>query len=117
MAIIRVNQLAVPAVVGVHDRERAAPQPLFVDLELTVSETAAATDRLEDAVDYEALSNRLREVAAGSAFLLIERLAARLLEEVMRMDGIRHATLTLSKPQALPYAANVQVQLTATRNL
>ena len=112
METLFIQELELRAVIGVHDWERTFAQRLRVDLVLRVNtEMAAKTDDLAHAVDYSALAERLQELAAQSAYALIETLAARLADEVLEQAGVHWVRLTLHKPGALPKAKSVGITI------
>jgi dihydroneopterin aldolase len=77
---ILVRDLRVVAVCGVGDEERSRPQPLRVDLDVVLEGTdGAATDALDDTVDYGALC----DVAAAA----LDEQQPRLLEAACELVG------------------------------
>lgn len=108
--IVFIEGLQVDALIGVHDWERHAPRPLVLDLELGFdNRIPAASDRLADTLDYDAISRRLREYAAQTAFELIESLAERCAELVLAEFGAQRVRLKISKPGAVEHARAVGV--------
>ncbi len=108
-----IEGLRLEALIGVHDRERHAPQPLLLDLRMRFDvRIAAVSDTLADALDYESISRRLAEFAAQTDFMLIETLAEGCAALVLEEFGARGVWLKLSKPGALPNAtaAGVEIQ-------
>ncbi len=111
-----IEGLELKAVIGVHDWERAFAQRLCVDLVMRVDTApAAASDTLDDALDYASVAEQLREFAAQSGYQLIETLAEQLAATVLAMPVIHQVTLTLWKPGAVPAARNVGVRITRKR--
>lgn len=111
-----IEGLELKAVIGVHDWERAFAQRLAVDVVMNVDTApAAASDALDDALDYASVSTQLREIAAQSEFALIETLAAKLAEAVLAMPAVEQVTVSLWKPGAVPAARNVGVRITRQR--
>ncbi len=112
MDTVFLERLSLRSVIGVHAWERAFAQQLELDLALSVdTRAAAASDALDDAVDYAALSERLVRLAAEADCQLIETLAARLVDVVLTDPAIRQVELVLRKPGALPAAQSVGVKL------
>ena len=108
-----IEGLELKAIIGVHDWERAFAQRLVVDVAMAVDTSrAAASDALDDALDYASVSAQLREMAAQSQYRLIEALAAKLAEGVLAMPAVEQVTLSLWKPGAVPAARNVGVRIT-----
>jgi dihydroneopterin aldolase len=108
--IVFIEALQVDALIGVHDWERHAPRPLVLDLELGFdNRIPAASDRLADTLDYDAISRRLREYAAQTAFELVESLAEQCAALVLAEFGASRVRLKLSKPGAVEHARAVGV--------
>lgn len=110
--IVFIEQLAIDAVIGVHDFERARPRPLLIDLELGFdNRRAAAADRVADTLDYDAISRRIQAFADASRFELIETLAERLAELLQGEFGVRWLRLRVGKPEAVHAATTVGVMI------
>jgi 7,8-dihydroneopterin aldolase/epimerase/oxygenase len=88
--------------IGVPDAERSRPQQILVDLEIDVdTRSAAATDDINDTINYSKVLDRLEELADTSEFRLIETLAGRIAECVLRFPLATGVLLRLRKPGAL----------------
>lgn len=110
MDIVFLRQLQLEAVIGIHDWERKAPQPLLMDLEIaTDARRAAASDRIQDALDYHTVARCLTDYVAGSDFQLVETLAEGCAELILREFAASWLRLTLHKPNAVANAASVGV--------
>jgi dihydroneopterin aldolase len=77
VAVLEFRGARLDVRLGCSEAERAAPQP--VDLDLAVRfpapPPACASDRLEDTVCYAELIEAARKLCAGREFALVERLA------------------------------------------
>jgi len=105
-----LRQLQLEAVIGVYDWERKMRQPLIMDLELGVDVSrAAASDSIRDALDYHAVAKRITEFVGQSRFQLVETLAERSAELLMREFPVTWLRLVLHKPDAVENAASVGV--------
>lgn len=107
---LSIEGLRVRCIIGVTDRERASVQELIVDLGVKVDfEKAAASDSIQDTVDYRALTRRVVEAAERSSFQLVESLAMHLariaLDEFARVEEVR---VEVEKPHALNAARSVR---------
>jgi dihydroneopterin aldolase len=102
MDIVFVEDLRIETVIGIYDWERKIKQTVALDLEMAFDNTKpAATDKIEDTLDYKAVSKRLIAFVEGSHFELVETLAekcAQLVREEFRVPWLR---LKLSKPGAV----------------
>ncbi len=112
MDTVHIRGLRTEAAIGVYDWERDIRQVLVVDLELASdNRTAAATDAIEDAVDYAAISSRVLAFIEGSECQLIETLAEQLAALVMSEFGVPWLRLRLDKPGAVAEAESVGVEI------
>lgn len=96
---IELEGLRVTALVGALPEERDRAQPLDIDLYLTVDLSAAgASDELADTVDYGAVCDAAAAVIAEGWVRLLERLAERLAEAVLAVDGrVTEVTVAVRK--------------------
>lgn len=108
--IVFIRGLRLPTVIGVYAWEREVRQELLLDLEMAWElSAAAASDNVEDALDYAAVSQRLREFAAANSFQLIEKMAVALADLLQRDFGIVWLSMRLCKPGAVAEADDVGV--------
>ena len=73
---IILTDLRINAVIGIWDWERRNPQTISIDLEMqTDTKKASQSDSIEDALDYKAVSKRVKQFIQESQFNLIETAA------------------------------------------
>ncbi len=107
---IILTGLTIDTIVGIYPAERAARQPVVIDLELAADVAGpAASGRLADALDYEALTNALREHVGTTSHELLEALAEDVAAFVRTRFGVPWLRLRLHKPDALPGPIDVAV--------
>jgi len=105
-----ITGLRATAVIGIYDWERQIRQNLRLDLEMeTDVRRAAASEDISDALDYEKISNRVKDFIENSEFLLIETLAEQLAALLMDEFHIPWLRLTVHKPGAVEFSDDVGV--------
>ena len=110
MDIVFIRELRANTVIGVYDWERSIRQSVVLDLEMaTDNRLAAGSDRIEDALDYAALSARVLSFVEGSEFKLIETMAEQVAAIVTGEFGVPWLRLRLCKPGAVAAARDVGV--------
>lgn len=110
MDIIFIRDLRVETLIGVHPRERQIHRTLILDLELgTDIRPAAATDCLDDTLNYQVVAQRIVEFTAASDCRLVETLGERIADLVLREFGAPWLRLTLRKPGAVSEAREVGI--------
>ena len=104
MDIVYISDLKVDTVIGIFDWERRIRQTVSLDLEMATDiRKAAASDHIDDALDYKSIGKRVIQFIEDSDFQLVETLAER--EEF----GVAWLKLRLSKPGALRGSRDVGV--------
>ena len=110
MDIVFIRELRADTIIGVYDWERSIRQSVVLDLEMASdNRRAAGSDRIEDALDYAALSARVLSFIEGSEFRLIETMAEQVAAIVMGEFAVPWLRLRLCKPGAVAAARDVGV--------
>ncbi len=102
---IKIEELGISCVVGVHAHERGQEQKLFVDVEMRFNfAEPVQTDSIVDTVDYAAVCKVCQELAETRRYHLIETFAYEALHAVLDTFPVTWAKIRVRKPQALPTA-------------
>lgn len=107
---IFLNGLEVETVIGIWEWERRVRQLVRIDLELATDiGAAAASDSIEDALDYKEIAKRVIAFVADSRFRLVETLADRIARIIIVEFGVTWLRLSISKPGAIEGSRDVGV--------
>lgn len=110
MDIVFIRELRIKTIIGIYEWERNNRQDVVLDLSMASdNRRAAASDAIEDAVNYKAVSKRLIEFIEASSYQLVETLAERVAELVMREFGVRWIRVQVNKQGAVSAARDVGV--------
>lgn len=105
-----VRGLEVETVIGVYDWERKITQKVIIDLEMGCDvAAAAATDKIEDALNYKEVTKKLEAFVGDSRFQLVESLAEGIAQLLTGELGIPWVRLEVNKRGALSSARDVGV--------
>ena len=108
--IIFLRDLRIPTVIGIFDWERAVKQTVVLDLEMAVDiRRAAASDHIDDTLNYKAVAKRLIDFVGTSEFQLVETLAERVAGVVLEEFDVPWVRVTLNKQGAVRGARDVGV--------
>lgn len=114
---IHIRDLELRCIVGIFPEERCEKQDVRINLTLACDcAPAAASDRIEDAVDYKGIKKRVRTMVEASDFGLIETLADRIAAICLEHPRVAQATVCVDKPGALRFARSVAVEITRARD-
>ena len=109
---IFIHALKSEAIIGIFDWERQVKQTVYVDLEIAIDvRKAAASDAIEDTLNYKRVAKRLIAFIEGSSFHLVETLAERIAMLVLEEFGVESVRVVLSKPGALRSSRDVGVAI------
>lgn len=100
---LELNGIEVECIIGERADERNRLQRLLVDVAMEIPDDAAASDALEDTVDYAELTELIRSELVAAKCRMIER-AAHLVAEVCHRDPrVRFAEARVTKSGAVPH--------------
>ena len=109
---IFIKQLRIETIVGILPRERITPQPIFLDVKLSVDvRTPAKTGGYFRCLRLHALADQVAAFIIEQKFLLIETLAEDVAELILRDFKVEKVLLTVSKPNAVSAADCVGVEI------
>jgi len=110
MDIVFLRDLRIDTVIGIYDWERSIKQTVVLDLEMGADiARAAATDHIDDTLNYKAVAKRLMEFVGASEFHLVETLAERVAQIVLEEFQVPWVRVTLNKQGAVRGARDVGV--------
>lgn len=113
MATIRMTDLLLRTVIGIHDWERKCKQDVIINVALDFDASVAAqSDDVNDTIDYKALKLAIMDLVESSRYNLLEKLAGEILTLIMKDERITQARVRIDKPGALRFAKSVSVELT-----
>ena len=113
---VLIKGLRAPTCIGVHAWEREIQQELILDLKLSWNNRLpAATDNVQDCLDYTAVSDWVVHYLGQSQAQLIETVAEHIALGLLRHFSLAEVSLTVKKPGAVPQADWVGVELTRTQ--
>jgi len=110
MDIVYIRDLKIQTVIGIFEWERAIKQTVSLDLEMATDiRKAAASDNIDDALDYKSVAKRIIRFVEDSDFLLVETMAEKIAAIVRDEFNVPWLRLRLSKPGAVRGSQDVGV--------
>lgn len=107
---IKIKNLRLRTVIGVFDWERKEPQDIVLNIEIEFDgSAAAASDDLNDTVDYKSHKKRIMHLVESAETLLLERLADQIHKLILEDEKVTWASVEIDKPHALRFADSVSV--------
>ena len=116
MDVIYIRDLKIDCVIGVYEWERRVKQTVILDLDLAADiRRAAQTDHIDDTVNYKAVAKRLMTYIGESQFQLVETLAERVAEILLKEFQLPWVRVRVNKKGALRGATDVGVIIERSR--
>lgn len=110
--LIFIHQLPTRATIGIHRFERVLSQKLLISLEMeTDIRQAAQTASIEQALDYDAISQFVDQTVRDSNFQLLETLAESLVTQLFSTFSMQAIRLKIEKPGAISYTRQVGLEI------
>jgi FolB domain-containing protein len=113
---IHIRDLVVECIIGINPEERVTPQQVSINVTMECDlSRGAATDRIEDTVDYKVINKGIIALVRDSKFQLIETMAEKIAETCLGNSDVQSVTVSVDKPGALRHARSVAVEITRGR--
>ena len=116
MDVIFLSGLTTECIIGIWDWERRVKQKIVIDLEMAADvRRAAATDHIEDTLDYKKVAKRLLQFVSESQFQLVETLTDRIAGLVITEFGVPWVRVRLNKQGAIRGSRDVGILIERRR--
>lgn len=110
MDLIYLHDLKVDCIIGIWDWERRTTQTMTIDIDIAVDvQKAAATDRIEDTLNYKAVAKRVIAFVGSSQFQLVETLTEKIAELILVEFQAPWVRVAVNKRGAIRGATDVGV--------
>ena len=113
---IIIRDLLLRGIIGINPDERVKQQDILINMIIWADiRQAAASDAIEDAVDYKSITKRVIEHVEASSDFLVEKLVTDLARLVITEFGVERVMVRVEKPGALRFAESVGIEIERTR--
>lgn len=116
MDTIFLTDLRIDTVVGIWDWERKIRQTVSIDLEMGADiRKAAASDDIEDTLNYKQVAKRVQQFVADSSFRLVETMAEQIAGIILDEFDVPWVQVRVNKPGAIRGARDVGIRIRRER--
>lgn len=113
---IFLKNLEVKCIIGIYDWERKKKQRVLISFGFPHDTTPAlAHDHIDSTINYKKIAKYILEFTSKSKYYLVEALAENLCRQILTRFDLPFITLSVSKPGAIRYAANVGIEISKYR--
>ena len=107
---IVLNDYRLDVSIGIHDFERAKPQPVTVSLAVAFPRRAQYSDRVNEVIDYDFLRTKIAALVHNGHINLQETLCQSILD-ICRKGGAKGAIVRSEKTNVYPDAKSVGCEM------
>jgi dihydroneopterin aldolase len=116
MDIIFLTGLTAECIIGIWDWERKVRQKVVVDLEMGADiRKAAASDHIDDTLDYKRVSKRVLQFVGDSQFQLVETMAESIARIIVTEFDVPWVRVRLNKQGAIRGSRDVGILIERRR--
>ena len=110
MDTIFLAGLTTDCIIGIWEWERRVKQKVVIDLEMAADiRRAAASDAIEDTLDYKRVAKRILQFVGDSEFQLVETLTERIARVIVTEFGVAWVRVRLNKQGAIRGSRDVGI--------
>lgn len=117
MDAVFIRQLRLQAWIGLYRHEKIAPQTIEIDLEIALPPGSKVfeTGKVADTIDYGVVIEHLRALLVKERFGLVESLAERIADSLLREFRTPRVKVSIAKLGVLRDAKQVGVSIERSR--
>lgn len=109
---IFLDELKIDTIIGIWDWERKIRQTVIIDLEMSADiARAAASDSVEDTLNYKSVAKRVQQFVGDSRFQLVETLAERIAGIIRDEFDVAWVKVRVHKPGAIRGSRDVGIEI------
>lgn len=109
---IFLDELKIDTIIGIWDWERKIRQTVIIDLEMSADiARAAASDSVEDTLNYKSVAKRVQQFVGDSSFQLVETLAERIAGIIRDEFDVAWVRVRVHKPGAIRGSKDVGIEI------
>ncbi len=112
---IYIRDLPLRCVVGINPDERKKTQDVLINVTIYADlSKPCESDDIDDTVNYERVMNDIVSLVETSSYFLVEKMAETIAHACLAYEGVESVAVSVEKPDALPPARSVGVEVFRT---
>jgi len=114
---IFLSEIKIETTVGIWEWEKRIKQTVIIDIEMSADiKKAAATDDINDTLNYKAVAKSVRKLVEESQFQLVETMAEKISELILTEHDVDWIKVKVNKPGAIRGSKGVGIIIERGKN-
>jgi FolB domain-containing protein len=110
--LLKIKNLKLKTILGIYAWEEHVEREIIINLEIeSDSNLALTSDNIEDAIDYDKISNKVKNLIATTRFKLIEKMAQEVMNKIMQDQRIIRCKIEIDKVGALDFVESASITI------
>ena len=97
--IVKLNNINLKAIHGLHKTEKKNKQLFEVDIEACLIDKKTCNDNIKNSINYEKIYKILLDVFSNNTFNLLETLGEKIIQKICRDNNVKSVKVTIRKPE------------------
>jgi dihydroneopterin aldolase len=114
---VLIKDFLIQEIIGIHKHEKANKQKIIFNIVININQnTIPDENNLSSIVDYEKITNKLKNLVKNKKYNFLESLAEDSFKEIFKDKRINSVKIKIEKPDAITDAKSVGVEVFKSRN-
>ena len=114
---VLIKDFIINEIIGIHEHEKINKQKIIFNIVIDVNQNILPNENdLESVVDYEKITNKLKNLTKNKKYNFLESLAEDSFKEIFKDKRINSVKIKIEKPEAIANAQSVGVEVFKSRN-
>jgi len=113
---VLIKNFIIHEIIGVHEHEKIKKQKIKFNIVIDVDQNVLPNEKdIKSIVDYEKITNNLKNLAKSKKYNFLESLAEDSFKEIFEDKRINSVKIKIEKPEAIKNAESVGVEVFKSR--
>ncbi len=114
---VLIKDFIVNEIIGIHEHEKVKKQKIIFNLVIDVNQNTVPDDSdLNSIIDYEKITNKLKNLTKNKNYNFLESLAEDSFKEIFEDKRINAVKIKIEKPDAITNAKSVGIEVYKSRS-
>ena len=101
--IIKIKNLKLKTIIGIYDWEKNIDRDITINAEISTNfDKALLSDEIKDAIDYDDIVAKIKNIVSSKKFNLVERMAQEIMDAILQDKRLNKCILEIDKVGAVP---------------